>query len=196
MKKEVWYLTDLVTPKVEENNIENNSRDRVRAIIQIIFMVTGLINITCANVLTKKLPFIIGLVTMITSIISLMKNIKEKEYKTLDTMKIPTNIVTIIISSIILFEQQNAIPFIAMVWGLSGLRKGIKGLNVAIFNKTHNKKFLLEFFHATIETTLSILLIFNPFEKIEEHLILLGIEMIISSLRIAFKDSDYENIEA
>ena len=183
--------------KVEEknyNSIEKEKRESIEYIVQCIFMLVGIINITCASVLKENLPIIMGTVTIIATIIYLIKNIKEKEYETLDTMKIPENIVAIIIGTIIIFKKQNAIPFIAILWGLSGLKRGIKGFNVAIFNKVHNEKFILELIHASLETFFAILLIFDPFEKVEEHIILLGIEMIISSLKIAFKDKKYEEI--
>lgn len=179
----------------KEQKTEENKKDGIKFIIQIIFMIVGVMNITCANVLKEKLPFIIGFASILTSVMSFIKNMKEKEYKVLDTMKIPANIVAFILGVIILIKGQNAIPFIAIVWGISGLRKGVKGFNVAIFNKVHNKKWILEFIHATLETFFSILLVFDPFEKIEEHLVLVGIEMVISSLKIAFKDKAYEEIE-
>ena len=101
-------------------------------------------------------------------------------------MKIPENIVVMILGIMTLFKHDNAISFIAIVWGISGLSKGIKELNVAAFNKLNNKKFIGKFIHAIIETSLSILLVFNPFEKVEEHIIILGIEMIIIALKVAF----------
>ena len=43
---------------------------------------------------------------------------------------------------------------------------------------------------------LSILLVFDPFEKVEEHLVILGFEMIIIALKVAFYDEkEYEEID-
>ncbi len=169
-----------------KENIEENKKDKLKFIIQIILIIVGLVHIIFASYLKEKLAIITGITTINISIINLIRNIKNKEYKTLETMKIPENIVVMILGIMTLFKHDNAISFIAIVWGISGLSKGIKEFNVAIFNKLNNKKFIGKFIHAIIETSLSILLVFNPFEKVEEHIIILGIEMIIIALKVAF----------
>lgn len=169
-----------------KENIEENKKDKLKFIIQIILIIVGLVHIIFASYLKEKLAIITGITTINISIINLIRNIKDKEYKTLETMKIPENIVVMILGIMTLFKHDNAISFIAIVWGISGLSKGIKEFNVAIFNKLNNKKFIGKFIHAIIETSLSILLVFNPFEKVEEHIIILGIEMIIIALKVAF----------
>lgn len=169
-----------------KENIEENKKDKLKFIIQIILIIVGLVHIIFASYLKEKLAIITGITTINISIINLIRNIKDKEYKTLETMKIPENIVVMILGIMTLFKHDNAISFIAIVWGISGLSKGIKELNVAAFNKLNNKKFIGKFIHAIIETSLSILLVFNPFEKVEEHIIILGIEMIIIALKVAF----------
>ena len=156
------------------------------SLLSFILIVTGLIHIIFASYLKEKLSIITGITTINIALINTIRNIKNKEYKTLETMKIPENIVVMILGIMTLLKKNDAISFIAIIWGISGLRKGIKGLNVAIYNKVNNKRFVGELIHAIIETLLSILLVFNPFEKVEEHIIILGIEMIIMSLKVAF----------
>ena len=178
-----------------KENIEENKKDKLKLAIQILLIVIGLINIIFVSYLKEKLSIITGITTINISIINIIRNINNKEYKTLDTMKIPENIVVMILGIMTLFKGNNAISFIAIVWGISGLRKGIKGFNVAIFNKANNKRFVGELIHAFIETTLSILLVFDPFEKVEEHIIILGIDMVIMSLKVAFyNEKEYEEI--
>lgn len=194
-------MTDFIEQKIKNHNY-NKDKDKgiserilSKIINPIIFIIVGLMNIIFANKLTKILPTISGIMLIATSIISLVHNIMKKEYKTLDTMKIPENVVSIILGISIVLKRDNAISFIAIVWGISGLRKGTKELNIAIYNKVHKDKFILELLHAIFELVISILLIYNPFEKIEEHLILLGIEMIISSTKYMFNDKKYKDIE-
>ena len=111
-------------------------------------------------------------------------------------MKIPENIVALLLGIMTLFKGQNAISFIAIIWGITGLRKGVKGFNIALYNKVNNKQYIGKLVYAIIETALSILLVFDPFEKVEEHLVILGFEMIIISLKVAFYDEkEYEEID-
>lgn len=194
-KIQLYYKTRSVSlsessiKKIKEycrENIEENKKDKLKFSIQIILIIAGLIHIIFASFLKEKLSIITGITTINIALINIIRNVKDKEYKTLETMKLPENIVVMILGIMTLFKQNNAISFIAIIWGISGLRKGIKGFNIAIYNKVNNKRFLEELIHAIIETSLSILLVFNPFEKIEEHIVILGIEMIIMSLKVAF----------
>ena len=179
-----------------KENIEENKKDKLKFSIQIILIVVGLIHIIFADYLKEKLTIITGITTINISLINLIRNIKKKEYKTLDTMKIPENIVALLLGIMTLFKGQNAISFIAIIWGITGLRKGVKGFNIALYNKVNNKQYIGKLVYAIIETALSILLVFDPFEKVEEHLVILGFEMIIISLKVAFYDEkEYEEID-
>lgn len=180
---------------LSKQNITDEKKDKIEIIRQIIFFIVGIMNIIFASLLREKLPMIIGFASIITGTISFIKNMIKKEYETLETMKIPRDIVISILGIIILLKKENAIPFIAIAWGILGLLRGSKELNVAVYNKVHKKTFLLELVHSVLELVFSMLLIFDPFEKIEEHLVLLGIEMVIGSLKICFKDKLYESIE-
>ena len=179
-----------------KENIEENKKDKLKFSIQIILIVVGMIHIIFADYLKEKLTIITGITTINISLINLIRNIKKKEYKTLDTMKIPENIVALLLGIMTLFKGQNAISFIAIIWGITGLRKGVKGFNIALYNKVNNKQYIGKLVYAIIETALSILLVFDPFEKVEEHLVILGFEMIIISLKVTFYDEkEYEEID-
>ena len=179
-----------------KENIEENKKDKLKFSIQIILIVVGLIHIIFADYLKEKLTIITGITTINISLINLIRNIKKKEYKTLDTMKIPENIAALLLGIMTLFKGQNAISFIAIIWGITGLRKGVKGFNIALYNKVNNKQYIGKLVYAIIETALSILLVFDPFEKVEEHLVILGFEMIIIALKVAFYDEkEYEEID-
>lgn len=179
-----------------KENIEENKKDKLKFSIQIILIVVGMIHIIFADYLKEKLTIITGITTINISLINLIRNIKKKEYKTLDTMKIPENIAALLLGIMTLFKGQNAISFIAIIWGITGLRKGVKGFNIALYNKVNNKQYIGKLVYAIIETALSILLVFDPFEKVEEHLVILGFEMIIISLKVAFYDEkEYEEID-
>ena len=166
------------------NFLKEEEKDKLRVCIQLILIIIGLLNISCAGALKENLAIIIGIATINIAIISLIRNIIKKEYKSIYKYKIPENIVNIILGIMMLLNQNNAIAFIAIAWGIYGLRKGIIGINIAIFKKQKNKKCIFKLIHAIIETILSLLLLFDPFEKVEEHIILLGFEMIIRAVKI------------
>ena len=157
----------------------------------ILSVIIGILTIIFAHSLIGIIPIILGSFSILRGAIGLFINIKEKEYATLETHKIPINIISIILGIMILVNDHNAIPFIAIVWGVSGLRSAGNGLNISLYNKSQGQKYIPELIHSIIEIALCTLLIFNPFEKIEEHLIILGIQMIVNVIKIGVKDKKY-----
>ena len=131
-----------------KENIEENKKDKLKFSIQIILIVVGMIHIIFADYLKEKLTIITGITTINISLINLIRNIKKKEYKTLDTMKIPENIVALLLGIMTLFKGQNAISFIAIIWGITGLRKGVKGFNIALYNKVNNNNYTITEFNS------------------------------------------------
>ncbi len=158
-------------------------------ITSILFITNGILCITCADLLQDVLPIISASIAILSGIILLIKAIKEKEYTRLETKDTATAIIMIIMGIAILFNTSNAIYLIGVSWGIYGLVKGINGINTALYNKYHNNKFILITLHASIEIMLAIALVFNPFEKISHHIVLLGIEMILVSGRNLFKEN-------
>lgn len=169
-------------------------------ISQFIFLIIGLIiGISCI-VFPKKIyeytTYIIGGFMLASAIGMLIHSIKYKEYEKIETKRTATSIVQIILSIVILTNQMQSIYFIAVVWGITGLRKGINGLNIAMYNKSINEKYKLELLHSIVETVLSIMLILDPYRKMEEHIMILGLEILVMMLKHLFKDDKYnENKE-
>ena len=105
-----------------KENIEENKKDKLKFFLQIILIVTGLIHIIFASYLKEKLSIITGITTINIALINTIRNIKNKEYKTLETMKIPENIVVMILGIMTLLKKNDSISFIAIIWGISGIR--------------------------------------------------------------------------
>lgn len=153
----------------------------------ILFILNGLICIIFSEFIQEILPYISGSIAILSGIILLTKAIYEKEYKTIETKRTAISIIMILIGIIIIFKNENSINLIGVVWGIYGLVKGINELNIAIYYIFSKEKFILELLHSIVEIVLAIILIFNPFEKIATHIILLGIEMIVIYTMKLFK---------
>ena len=127
------------------------------------------------------MPYLIGGLTIIISLGFIKDAVQMEEVKKSETKRLASGIVMLIVGAIIIIKQENSINFIAIVWGLFGLIRGIDELGEAFYN---GKRYIVELIHAIIEISLAILLIYNPFEKISEHIIILGIEYVIISLQL------------
>lgn len=191
-------MSDFITERIKEYENEyrgdqkstNKPKDKFENIRQIIFIIIGIINIIFANRLRQKLPIIIGTISVVISITSLIRNIKQKEYMKIGNMKISRNLIALILGIIILLKKDNAIPLITIIWGITELQRGCRGLNKIAYNKAHKKSFILELIHSLFQIVIAILLILNPFEHLDEHLRLLGIEMVISSFKLLLTNKD------
>ncbi|MFR8269221.1 MAG: DUF308 domain-containing protein [Oscillospiraceae bacterium] len=130
------------------------------------------------------MPYLIGGLTIIISLGFIKDAVQMEEVKKSETKRLASGIVMLIVGAIIIIKQENSINFIAIVWGLFGLIRGIDELGEAFYNIHNGKRYIVELIHAIIEISLAILLIYNPFEKISEHIIILGIEYVIISLQL------------
>ena len=173
---------------------------KLRKIDIIKTIVTGLIGITCL-LLTERiahlLPYLIAVQMLLVAAIMLVTGIKKKEYQTIETKLIASSITMGVLGSIILCKRENSIALISIIWGMIGLVKGTKGLNLAIYYKYKKEKYVLELIESMIEIGLSILLILYPYEKITEHIFLLGIQLLLLPVRDLFSEAreDKERVE-
>lgn len=81
-----------------------------------------------------------------------------------------------------LLKGSSSLEVLGITWAFIGIRKASKSLNAAIrqfFCKNNNCVIpMIEFF---VRITLALLLLFNPIEKISNHVIILGLEIIAVS---------------
>ncbi len=160
-------------------------------VIQLILIAIGLFCIVFSDKVTLALPYITGGGMLLFSVFSLLRSLKEREYTCLETRATASSIISAVLAVVILAYGHDTLYLIAVLWGLNGLSKGISGLNVALYNKSHGNPFFLELLHAFLETALAILLVINPFHSIREHIIILGVEIVLTTLKYFFRDQLY-----
>lgn len=177
-----------ILSKIEVENVSK----KTQIIIRLVTILLGICCIFLSGSINTYLPYLVGALMLVFSCAGLVVCIKRKEYKTLETKATATAIIGIVISIVIILQGENSISLIGIVWGLIGLKKGISGINVSLYNHSHGKKYRLELLHASAEILLAIVLILNPFEKIEIHIIILGFEMILNTMKYMFKDKLYK----
>lgn len=83
----------------------------------------------------------------------------------------------------IMVRQYDALLVAGMFWGLSGVYKSAGFLNEALYRFTHREKHLaVPIIEFVIEAPLSMMLIFDPENSIEHHIIILGAQLIVYSV--------------
>lgn len=169
----VGYLTDLGGNLKKENFGS-----------YVMLMVMGGIMIIFHEKIYHIFPYIIGAITILIAIGFIKNSIREREYKKAESKRLAYGIVMFIMGTVIIINQSDSINLIAIIWGIFGLIRGADELGEAIYNHSQGKKWILELVHGIVEMALAILLIYHPFEKISEHIIILGLEYVILSLQL------------
>ena len=82
----------------------------------------------------------------------------------------------------IIIRQSDALFIVGVFWGLEGLNKATNYLNEGLYYFTRKEKFIFPMSKAIIEFVLSSILIFDPFSKIAEHIVILGLELVLEGV--------------
>ena len=82
----------------------------------------------------------------------------------------------------IIIRQSDALFIVGVFWGLEGLNKATNYLNEGLYYFTRKEKFIFPMSKAIIEFVLSSILIFDPFSKIAEHVVILGLELVLEGV--------------
>lgn len=142
----------------------------------------GVICILYGEQLLKLLPILCGSILLIKGAIRCIEGIMDKDYASLEKTKMEKSFILIAIGIGVLIKRSDALFIIGMFWGLNGLVKASGYLNIALYNLYHREKWLLISVKAVAEFGLSLLLVFDPFGKIQHHIFILGLELILDGV--------------
>lgn len=151
-------------------------------IYAILIILNGVLCIFNSAAIYKWLPSICGIVLLIIGSIKMIEGIKEKDYASLEVVKFERSIVVIAMGIGILIRQGDELFIVGVFWGLSGLNKSVNYFNEAFYYFSKKEKFLFPLIKGIIEFTLSLILLFDPFTKILEHIRILGLELIVEGI--------------
>ena len=131
--------------------------------------------------LSSYVHYVVGTAALVVSLELLYEAIREKSFTRMDDTRLATAIIGLLLGVLIIIKQHNSIPLIAVAWGLSGLAGGVTELTHASYAIAHRERFALKLIHGLIETTLALILIFDPHEAIRDHIFILGLEMLVQA---------------
>jgi len=160
------------------------------ALGRVLLVVLGITVILMRNSFTAYVHIIVGAAMLVLCTAMLCDTLWEKSYRNRHDRKLPTALVGLVLGVLILINEENSIPFIAVAWGISGLESGITELSHAIYNIVHHRRSAYHLIHGLIETVLAVLLVFDPVEKIGEHIFILGLEMLAHALTTRETDEE------
>ncbi len=148
-----------------------------------VFVIIGIILILFPDVLTAFAPTIIGAALIVYSVINIITAIKNPD----SDVRFGDAIIKGILGIIILSQQEKSISTLGIIWAMESFYEVASEID----KYRKNRKFhLISLVSMIISTILAATLIMDPFEHFTVHVIVLGIEMIITVfIRSRDKDS-------
>lgn len=155
---------------------------RIDNIARILLLLFGICCIIFSNHILHLMPYLIGGIMIVIGAVRGVYSYITGEYKSLTTEDGASAIIMIVIGIGTIVKDTEALTFIGITWGLLGLFKGAKALNKMIYDIVHKKRFIGSMIKTIIFIALSCALIFHHTEKIQLHILILGVELIFYAI--------------
>ncbi len=137
------------------------------------FVIIGILLIIFPDVFTTLAPYIIGFTLVIYSAINIFTSMKNPDSDT----RLGDAIIKGILGLIILFLEEKSISIIGIIWAMESFYEVAEEID----NYRKNRKFrIISLLSMIISTVLATTLIMDPFDHFTVHVIVLGIEMIVT----------------
>jgi len=140
------------------------------------------------------LPFLFGIPLATGGVIGITASIRLQEYQTKDTKMMSVSILSFLLGTVIMVAGSKADGLIGSIWGVFGLAKASEELNEIIYEIFAHGKWKLKLIVSCVEILLALSLLFDPFQKVRSHVIILGIENLV--LAKQFHDEHKEKEKA
>ncbi len=150
----------------------------VAAIVPILMILTGIFLFFYNENVLEMIPSVLGIMLILASFGLLAKSLMRGEYHFKEKSDIGAAVVAFILGFGIFFRQEDAVFIIGLFWGIYGLLEAADELNEAIERFTNGKPGFKSLIESIVGFTLSTMLVFEPNENIEHHILILGIELV------------------
>lgn len=154
----------------------------VKTVYRILLPVLGLICIIASKKVILWLPAALGGIMILTGLGNAFFDVKDKKYLDPHEIKASSLILTVMGICFILGGEQT-IPLMGITWGLLGLQEVNEELKEILSARSQKLPWKKKGICTLFKLILSLALIFEPLEKFRFHIVLLGIEIIIVTLK-------------
>lgn len=158
------------------------SRTVAKYIMGLTYIILGAVCIAIPKMIEDVLPYIVGSVLGVFAILRFIFAIIDKEYKHTNSNKTSSSLIMIGVSVMILVEHEWAHTFIPTVWGVWGLFEGAHAFNHALSRIANHERFFYFLTKGIIEVVVAFLLLYEPHQYGELHIIVFGISLVLDGL--------------
>ena len=168
-----------------KKNEKKSEHKILKSIYRMLLPIVGIICIVIPSKVVLWLPAVLGSIMLLTGLIDSFFEVKDKKYlkKEQKYEKKASALILVVMGACFLLGGEKTILLMGVTWGLMGLQEVNEELKVLLMERSEKRPWRLKFFGTAFKLILSLALIFEPIEKFGHHIILLGVEIIIVTLK-------------
>ena len=149
-----------------------------------LFAAIGLVCAAFPRQITAVLPYVLGGAMSAAGIIYGISCSRSREAWADRSSELANTLILLVVGILCMFHGSDSIVPLGTTWAIIGLRKASKSLSRMIRSHGKGMEFYTSFAEFLVRLTFSVMLLFYPAEKFETHVVLLGLELIVVSIRL------------
>ena len=149
---------------------------------RILLPVVGILCMIMPGTIAKWLPTVLGSIMLFTSITDAVFFIREKQYLSAHGGR-ASALILFIMGICFVLGQESTVPLMGITWGLLGLQEASEEIETILAKRSRKEKCLFLSLSAGLKILLSLALLFEPLEKFNFHIFLLGLEILAVTVK-------------
>ena len=150
---------------------------QVSRIPSIAFLLLGVLCILFPVHIAGVLPFLLGGIMLVAYL-------RNQRFLEGESQGLGPDVVLVVMGVAFLCAGSEAIGLMGVVWGIIGLRKASGTIDQVLRRMYQHQPAVLLIVEAVIRIILALALLFAPFEKFVPHIVLLGLELILTNVKL------------
>jgi uncharacterized membrane protein HdeD (DUF308 family) len=126
--------------------------------------------------------YIVGSFMAVIGLGQFIYAVRTKEYVHTHSNKTAMSLILMALALLILIERESANTIIAIAWGFLGLLEGAHAFNHAFSRMARHKRFVYYLVKGSVEVVLAFMLLHDPINHLETHIIVLGVNLIFDAV--------------
>lgn len=158
-------------------------------LVSLLYLAVGVLCVSITQKIIDVLPYIVGGMMIAIGLVRFALALKNHEYRHLKTNQTATSLILTALGIMIIIqhfrpENESAITFISISWGILGLFEGAHALNHAFKRIANSERCVFYLIKGIIELAVAFLLLYDPanHETHRIHIIIFGINLIFDSI--------------
>ncbi len=147
-----------------------------------IYLVVGVLCVAATEQVQGFIPYIVGGAMVLIGFIRFITALVRREYRTVKTNQTASSLIFVALGIMIIVENEWAISFISIVWGILGLMEAARAFNHVFSRIAASERCIYHVIKGIVEGVLAFMLLYEPTHHIELHIIVFGVQLILDGV--------------